>query len=179
MPKPRGEITAIYAGSFDPVTLGHLDVIRRAARLFNKLVVGIGRNPDKAEMFTHEERLAHLVPHLRDLPNTRVEAYGGLTIDFARQCGARVLVRGIRDITDLSGELLQANVNMVIGEVETVFLLTSDQHVMTSSTYIKQIYEMGGCDRERLKRLVPDNVARALEGKLGHRVRRRRPRKES
>lgn len=160
-------ITAVYAGSFDPVTLGHLDVIRRASQLFNYLVVGVGRNPDKGELFTQEERLAMLEPHLRDLPNTRAAAYTGLTTDFVRQCGGQVLVRGIRDFTDLSFEMLQANVNRTIGGVETVFLLTSDQHVLTSSTYIRQIYEMGGGDRERIERLVPPNVVEFLDRKLG------------
>jgi pantetheine-phosphate adenylyltransferase len=168
-PKRGQDITAVYAGSFDPVTLGHLDVIRRASRLFNKLVVGIGRNPDKQEMFTQAERLAMLNAHLRSLPNTRAEAYEGLTTDFVRHCGAHVLVRGIRDFTDLSFELFQANVNMAIGDVDTVFLLTSDEHVLTSSTYIRQIYEMGGGDRRRIERLVPPNVAKSLEGKLGGR----------
>lgn len=164
---PRRTITAVYAGSFDPVTYGHLDVIRRAARLFNRLVIGVGRNPDKKELFTQQERLVLLLPHLRRLPNTTAAIYEGLTIDFARQCGAQVLVRGLRDVTDLAGELLQANVNSLIGEVETVFLLTGDQHVLTSSTYIKQIYEMGGDDPARIERLVPPNVARALGRKLG------------
>jgi len=167
-------ITAVYAGSFDPVTLGHLDVIRRAARLFNRLIVGVGRNPDKEELFTPQERLDLLAPHLPALPNTRAEAYDGLTTDFVRHCGAHVLVRGIRDFTDLSFELFQASINRTIGDVETVFLLTSDQHVLTSSTYIRQIYEMGGGDRERIERLVPPNVAEALVRKLGGKPKRRR-----
>ena len=162
------EITAVYAGSFDPVTLGHLDVIRRAARLFNKLIVGVGRNPDKSEVFTQSERIALLEPHLRELPNTQAQAYEGLTSEFVRNIGGSVIVRGIRDFTDLSFELLQANVNMAIGGVDTVFLLTSDRHVLTSSTYIKQIFEMGGGRRRALvERLVPPNVAQALEEKLG------------
>jgi len=162
------EITAVYAGSFDPVTLGHLDVIRRAARLFNKLIVGVGRNPDKSEVFTQSERIALLEPHLRALPNTQAQAYEGLTSEFVRNIGGSVIVRGIRDFTDLSFELLQANVNMAIGGVDTVFLLTSDRHVLTSSTYIKQIFEMGGGRRRALvERLVPPNVAQALEEKLG------------
>ncbi len=162
------EITAVYAGSFDPVTLGHLDVIRRAARLFNRLIVGVGRNPDKGELFTQAERIALLSPHLAELPNTRAEAYEGLTSEFVRHVGGNVLVRGIRDFTDLSFELLQANVNMAIGAIDTVFLLTSDEHVLTSSTYIKQIFEMGGGRRRALvERLVPSNVAQALEQKLG------------
>ncbi|MGD8454155.1 MAG: pantetheine-phosphate adenylyltransferase [Phycisphaerae bacterium] len=175
MAKKGQVVTAVYAGSFDPVTLGHLDVIRRASRLFNRLVVGVGRNPDKREMFTQAERVALLTPHLAELPNTCVEAYQGLTTDFARSVGALVLVRGIRDFTDLSFELLQANVNRTIGGMETAFLLTSDQHVLTSSTYIRQVYEMGGGDRERIERLVPANVAQLLERKLGGKRPRRKP----
>lgn len=159
-------IIAVYPGSFDPVTHGHLNVIQRASRLFNELVIGVGRNPDKGELFTPQERLELLEPHLAELPNVRAEAYDGLTFDFVRSCHGRVLVRGIRDSSDLSGELLQANLNQAIGQVETVFLLTSDQHVLTSSTYVKQIYEMGGSDIERIERLVPRNVAEALARKL-------------
>jgi len=159
-------IVAVYPGSFDPVTHGHLDVIRRAAGLFNELVIGIGQNPGKETLFTPEKRIELLTPHLAEFSNVRVEAYDGLTFDFVRHCGARVLVRGIRDTTDLSNELLQANLNLTIGQVDTVFLLTRDQHVLTSSTYIKQIYEMGGGNLGQIERLVPRNVAEALAGKL-------------
>ena len=96
----------------------------------------------------------------------RAESYDCLTFDFVRRLGASVLVRGIRDTTDLSNELLQANLNLTVGNVDTVFLLTRDQHVLTSSTYIKQIYEMGGGDIKQLERLVPRNVALALAAKL-------------
>lgn len=164
--EPTAHIVAVYPGSFDPVTYGHLDLIRRAARLFNELVVGVGRNPDKQELFTPAERVELLRPHLRDLPNVRIEAYEGLTMDFVHRVGGRVLVRGLRDVADLSHEVQQANVNMLIGGIETVFLLTSDQHVLTSSTYIKQIFELGGGRTERIERLVPPNVARALARKL-------------
>jgi pantetheine-phosphate adenylyltransferase len=166
-------IVAVYPGSFDPVTHGHLDVIRRAARLFNELIIGIGRNPGKETLFTPQERIELLEPHLAGFVNVRAEAYDGLTFDFVRQCHARVLIRGIRDTTDLSNELLQANLNLTIGQVDTVFLLTRDQHVLTSSTYIKQIYEMGGGNLERIERLVPRNVAEALAAKLNSEARRR------
>ena len=169
MPDRTQRITAVYPGSFDPVTHGHLDVIRRAARLFNSLIIGVGLNPDKSELFTPEERLALLQPHVEPLENVRTEAYDGLTIDFVLRCKARVLVRGVRDISDLSNELLQANVNMALGGIETVFLLTSDQHVLTSSSYVRQIYEMGAGDEDRIKRLVPENVAAALAEKLPRR----------
>lgn len=171
---PHTRIVAIYPGSFDPITHGHLDVIRRAATLFNELVVGVGHNPHKDELFSQEERIGLFAPHIADLPNVRVESYDGLTIDFVRKCNGRVLVRGIRDAGDLSDELQQAAVNLAIGDVETIFLPTSDQHAMTSSTYVKQIYELGGGDPERIKRLVPPNVARALAIKLGRPKPRRR-----
>lgn len=173
---PNADIIAVYPGSFDPVTNGHLDVIRRAARLFNRLVVGVGRNPDKRELFTQRERLALLEPHLREFGNVRIESYDGLTIDFVRKIAGRVIVRGIRDIHDLSNELQQANVNMSIGGIDTVYLMTSDQYALTSSTYVKQIFELGG-GPERLARLVPKNVVLKLGAKLGrHGARSRKTR---
>jgi pantetheine-phosphate adenylyltransferase len=166
MPPVEQNIIAIFQGSFDPVTFGHIDVIRRAARLFNQLVVGIGHNPDKAEFFTPQERLELLLPHIADLPNVRAATYDGLTIDFVRECGANVLVRGIRDMADLNHEVQVANLNRLVGGVETVFILTNDQHALTSSTYIRQIYEMGGGDISRIQQLVPPNVAQRLAEKL-------------
>ncbi len=167
MSQSTRRVVAVYQGSFDPVTFGHLDVIRRAAPLFNELIVGIGRNPDKEQFFTPAERLELLQPHIADLPNVRAATYDGLTIDFVRQCGAHVLVRGIRDMADLSKEVQLANLNRLVGGIETVFMLTSDQHVLTSSTYIKQIYQLGGGDLSRIEQLVPPNVAHALAAKLG------------
>lgn len=163
----RRPIVAVFAGSFDPVTHGHLDIMHRAARLFNRLIVGIGVNPGKRPMFTQEERRKLIEPHVRDLSNVAIRTYDGLTIDFAKECGATVLLRGVRDMGDLSDELQQASVNQLIGEVETVFLLTGPQHVLTSSTYIKQVYELGGGDPHRMRQLVPANVAAALARKLG------------
>ncbi len=166
MPESTQKIIAVFQGSFDPVTFGHLDVLRRAARLFNEIVVGIGKNPDKEELFTTQERLELLLPHIQDLPNVRAATYDGLTIDFVRECQAHVLVRGIRDMADLNHEVQIANLNRLVGGVETVFILTSDQHALTSSTYIKQIYEMGGGDVARIQQLVPPNVAELLAEKL-------------
>ncbi len=174
MPPSARRIVAVFQGSFDPVTFGHLDVIRRGAQIFNELIVGIGQNPEKEQFFTPKERLELLQPHIADLPNVRAATYAGLTIDFVRQCGAQVLLRGIRDMADLSHEVQLANLNRMIGGAETVFMLTSDQHVLTSSTYIRQIYEMGGCDQARIEQLVPPNVAQRLAQKLAP-LRARRP----
>lgn len=167
MPNQPGRIIAVYPGSFDPVTFGHLDIIRRSARLFGEVICGIGINPKKEELFSPDERLALLEPHLAEFGNVRAAKYHSLTIDFCRQVGGSVLLRGIRDVNDLSHELRQANVNMMIGGVETIFMLTSDQNVLTSSTYLKQIYEMSGGENAPIHRLVPENVVAALSQKLG------------
>lgn len=167
MPPKKRHVIAVYQGSFDPVTFGHLDVIRRGALVFNELVVGIGKNPEKEQLFTPEERLELLRPHIAEYDNVRAATYAGLTIDFVRRCGAHVLLRGIRDMADLNNEVQLANLNRMIGDVETVFMLTSDQHVLTSSKYIRQIYEMGGGDLARIEQLVPPNVAQRLAQKLG------------
>jgi pantetheine-phosphate adenylyltransferase len=162
MPNSDPQIIAVFTGSFDPVTFGHLDVLRRGARVFREVIVGVGTNPDKEELFTPQERLDLLVPHIQDMPNVRAATYSGLTIDFVRQHGAHVLLRGIRDMADLSNEVQLATLNRLIGGIETVFMLASDQHVLTSSRYIRQIMEMGGSDPARIAQLVPPNVVAAL-----------------
>lgn len=167
MPPAEQHAIAVYPGSFDPVTFGHLDIIARAARLFSEVVVGIGVNPKKSELFTPEERLEMLQANLSDFPSVRAAAYQTLTIDFVQQVKGNVIIRGIRDVNDLSHEIRQASVNMMIGGVETIFMLTSDEFVLTSSSYIRQIFEMAGGDREPIRRLVPENVVEALAEKLG------------
>lgn len=164
---PHKPTIAVYPGSFDPITYGHLDIIVRSAGIFDELIVGIGLNPDKRELFTQQERLELIAPHIRRLTNVRAEAYTGLTIDFVQRCRASIILRGIRDAADLNSELQQANLNRMVGGAETMFLSTSDQYALTSSTYIKQFYIMGGGNLQRIERLVPPNVARALAGKLG------------
>ncbi|MFQ5413231.1 MAG: pantetheine-phosphate adenylyltransferase [Phycisphaerae bacterium] len=157
---------ALFPGAFDPVTHGHLDIIGRAAGLFERLVVAVGRNPLKEHVFTPEERQAMLVAHTRRWPNVEVPIYRDLTVDFARRIGADVIIRGIRDGADLRAELEIANTNLIISGIETIFLMTSHQHVLTSSTLIKQIVEMGGADIQQLSKLVPADVAKRLEDKL-------------
>ncbi len=160
---PSSESTiAVFPGAFDPVTNGHLDLIHRAAGLFDKLIVGVGQNPEKKALFDAEERVAMIEAGLRDLPAVQVRAYAGLTMEFVRSVGARVILRGIRDAVDLRTELLAANTNMIVGGVETVFLMASDQHALTSSTLIKQIVELGGHGAKELTRLVPVEVYERL-----------------
>jgi len=157
---------AIFPGVFDPVTHGHLDIISRGARLYSRLIVAVGDNPLKTPVFTLEERRDMVVEHTADLDNVEVQDYSGLTIEFARQVGAGVILRGIRDNVDLHAELEIATTNLIIGDIETVFLMTSGQHILTSSTLIKQIVEIGRYDTERITRLVPLDVARRLEQRL-------------
>lgn len=162
MPSAQSATVAVFPGAFDPVTNGHLDIIRRATGLFSRIVVGVGRNPEKRELFSTQERVAMLRAELEDLPSIEVQAYEGLTMEFVRSVGGRVILRGIRDALDLRSELQAANANLIVGGVETIFLMTSDQHALTSSTLIKQIVELGGHRAKELTRLVPDAVYNML-----------------
>ncbi len=164
---PRAtSILAVFPGMFDPVTHGHLDIIRRAAALYERLIIAVGHNPLKTEVFTLEERKEMLIEHTSDLPSVEVRTYSGLTVEFARNVGARVILRGIRDTVDLHAELEIATTNRIIGGIETVFLMTSGQHILTSSTLIRQIVEIGDYDTCHLARLVPLDVAKRLEKRL-------------
>lgn len=162
MPSAKSVIVAVFPGAFDPVTNGHLDIIRRATKLFDRVIVGVGHNPEKRELFSTPERVAMLRAELEDLPSIKVQAYEGLTMEFVRSVGGRVILRGIRDALDLRSELQAANANLIVGGVETIFLMTSDQHALTSSTLIKQIVELGGHGAKELTRLVPDAVYKML-----------------
>jgi pantetheine-phosphate adenylyltransferase len=163
--KRRAAKTAVFAGSFDPPTRGHIDLIQRCRKLFDKTIVAVGRNPEKTPMFTPEERVDLLRKLLGPDGDVEVEAYAGLTMDYVRQRKADVIVKGIRDGEDLRNELRQANVNMLAGDVETVFLFTTDQTALISSTLIRQICEMGGARASHLERLVPSLVLRRIRQK--------------
>jgi pantetheine-phosphate adenylyltransferase len=163
------EHIAIYAGSFDPITLGHLDVLRRARMLFDSIVLAIGRNPDKAPMFSMQERqeMAKVLVEqmLRDEPDgapVRVERYSGLTVDFARKVKASAILRGIRNITDLATECQLAITNRQVAGIETVFIVTGEEYAFTSSSLIRQIAAMGG-PLDRLTSIVPPIVIDRLK----------------
>ena len=165
---------AIYTGSFDPITYGHLDVLTRARSLFDEIVVAIGRNPEKQELFTPEERVSmvsELVAELlqRDSEGAliRIETYQGLTVDFARQVGACAILRGIRNMTDLASECQLAITNRKVADIETAFMITGEEYAYTSSSLIKQITALGG-SLEGLSSIVPPVVLRALEVKRNH-----------
>jgi len=162
----RCKLVAVFPGTFDPITRGHLDIVERARRLLDELVICIGRNPEKQSIFTLEERVEMIRELVAEMGNVVVEAYEGLTFEFAVARKAKIIIRGIRDSVDLRSELQVANTNLIVGEIETIFLMTSDQHALTSSTLIKQIVELGGYDPRRLARLVPAPVARRLRRRL-------------
>ena len=155
---------ALYAGSFDPPTLGHLDVIRRSRRLFDRIVVGIGENPDKKSMLATDKRLGLLQTAvdemLAETPGgapVDVAVYGGLTVDYAREIGASALLRGIRNVTDLATECQMAIANRQVADIESVFVITDERYGFTSSSLIRQIVELGG-DVEKLAGIVPAAV---------------------
>lgn len=156
-PEPQHLSHAVYVGSFDPLTLGHLDIVRRASRIFQKVTVGIGINPDKATLFTPEERLQLCEQSMADLQNVSVQTFDGLTVDFVRRCGSRVLLRGLRSLMDTDAELTMSLTNRVLdGEIESVFLMSAERYAHISSSLIKQIVRMARGDvRSRLQEFVP------------------------
>lgn len=162
---------AFYPGSFDPPTFGHLDVVARGRRLFDHLVVGVGKNPSKATLFTADERvdmLRTLVEKLvSDEPgqaSVEVAAYDGLTVDFAKQVNATILLRGIRNLSDLQYEIQQAVTNREVAGLETAFVVAGQSFAYTSSTLIKQITAMGK-DLNVLKGMCPPLVIQRLREK--------------
>jgi pantetheine-phosphate adenylyltransferase len=161
MPSAR---LGLFPGTFDPITGGHLDVIHRGYRLFDQLIVAIGRNPGKAELFTTQEREQMVSQLLGDLaPRVVVKTYQGLTVDFARRVGADAILRGLRNVTDLNFEFQLALTNRALADIETVFMMTGQEHAFTSSSLIKQI--AAGGDIDRLKRLLPPLVVDRLKQK--------------
>jgi pantetheine-phosphate adenylyltransferase len=166
---------AVYTGSFDPITLGHLDVLARARGMFDEVVLAIGHNPSKPALFSFEERLglaracvADLVAAEPSAGPVRVETYSGLTVDFARSVGACAIVRGIRNVSDLASECQLAITNRQVAGIETVFVVTGENFAYTSSSLIKQIAALGG-SLDSLSTLVPPAVIDALRKKRGDR----------
>lgn len=166
MPNSRPHKIGVFPGQFDPITNGHLDVIRRGVRLFDELVVGVGINPEKRELFTLDERVRMIRTLLKDEPGVRVEKYTGLTVDFVRHCKATAILRGIRDVSDLRYEFQLALANRAVGEVETVFIMAGDQFALTSSSLIRQVVALGG-DVRQLRAVLPDLVIEKLREKHG------------
>mgnify|MGYP000946140098 FL=1 len=150
---------AVYPGSFDPVTLGHLDIIQRAARNCDELIVGVLNNKSKSPLFTVEERVAMLKDVVRNIPNVRIMAFSGLLVDFAREQGAHCIIRGLRAITDFEYELQMAQTNSILNkEIDTMFLTASNDYSYLSSTTVKEIASFGGDIKQFVPREVCDKV---------------------
>ena len=156
---------AVYTGSFDPVTLGHLNVIQRAAKLFDELVIGVGINAEKKHLFSPEERVSLVESVVADIDNVRVETFGGLAVSFVRECGSNVMVRGVRPLTDIAGEftMLMAN-RQLDSDIETVFLMSDENYSHVSSSLIKQIALLS--NDEMLARFVPLQIIEPLRQKM-------------
>jgi|TARA_B110000438_G_C15403449_1_gene474398 pantetheine-phosphate adenylyltransferase len=157
--------TAVYTGSFDPITLGHLNIIRRARKLVDTLIVGIGVNVEKQSLFTLDERLKLVRQVTEKWDNVQVQTFDGLAVTFVRECGARVMIRGVRPLTDIAAEFTVMMANRQLDpEIETVFLMADEEFSHVSSTLIKQIAEFS--DDEMLVRFVPAEIIGQLRQKL-------------
>ena len=157
--------TAVFTGTFDPLTLGHLDVIRRGMALFDHLVVGIGVNPNKAMLFSIDERVALARTVVQSFPNVTVEPFGDLAVQFVRRLGAKIILRGVRTLSDMEYEFSMTLTNARLDpEIETVFLMADGEYSHVSSTLIKQVAFHGG--EASLGKFVPPELVEPILSKI-------------
>ncbi len=157
------EKIAVYPGSFDPITNGHLDIIKRSARIFDKVYVSVLINSSKSSAFSMEERMEMIKEVTKDFPNVEVDSFDGLLVNYVKEKNASVVVRGLRAITDFEYEFQMALMNRKLQEdIETLFMMTSGKYSYLSSSVVKEIASHGGC----LKDLVPDTLIEKIENKL-------------
>lgn len=155
---------AIYPGSFDPVTLGHLDITERGAKTFDKLIVAVMVNPHKNPLFDEEERKELIREAVKHLPNVEVDSFPGLLVDYAREKGAQVIIKGLRFVSDFESELQMASMNrMMYEDAETFFIPTNHNFSYLSSSIVKEIARHGG----PISELVPAHVEKAIREKYG------------
>ncbi|MGD0384174.1 MAG: pantetheine-phosphate adenylyltransferase [Thermoguttaceae bacterium] len=156
---------AVYPGSFDPITLGHLNVMERASGLFDRLIVGVGINIDKNPLFSAEERQALIRESTAHLKNIEIRTFSGLAVEFVKSCGARIMVRGVRPISDIQAELTMMMANRRLApDIETLFMIADGELAHVSSSLIKQIAAV--TPGHELERFLPKNVVTALRKKL-------------
>jgi pantetheine-phosphate adenylyltransferase len=149
-------VIAIYPGSFDPITYGHLDLIKRGAVLFDRVIVAVLRNPNKTPLFTVQQRLEQIRIAVQHLPNVEADSFEGLTVTYAQMRGAAALLRGLRAVSDFEMELQMAHTNKTLStQIETVFLATSNEYSFLSSSVVREIARFGGS----IDHLVPTHVA--------------------
>ena len=162
MPDALSPRVAVYTGTFDPVHLGHLDIIQRGSRLFERLIVGVGINPDKATLFSVEERVNLLREVVSGFRNVEVQPFTGLAVRFVREAGARIMIRGLRTLSDMEYEFTMSLMNLHLDPaIETVFLMAKEEFSHVSSTLLRQIAALGG----ELAKFLPDPVKSALIAK--------------
>ena len=150
---------AIYPGSFDPITLGHLDIIERGCGLFDQVIVAVLRNPSKTPLFTVEQRLRQIEVATQHLSNVRIDSFDGLTVDYARKIGASCLLRGLRVLSDFEKELQMCHTNKTLAvDIETIFLATAVEYAFLSSSVVKEIARFGGS----VDHLVPAHISLEL-----------------
>ena len=155
---------AVYTGSFDPVTNGHMDIIRRASEIFDVLIVSILNNKEKTPLFSVEERVKILEEATKDLPNVQIDSFSGLLVDYAREKDLHVIVRGLRAIKDFEYELQMAQTNRVLApDVDTMFLTTSLEYAYLSSTTVKEVAAFGGDISKFVPGFVMDEVHKKLK----------------
>ena len=155
-------IIAIFPGSFDPITNGHLDVIRRGIKLFDQLIIAVGQNPGKSEFFTKDERVEMIQELVAELPRVTVESYDCLTVEFAKQKKAQVMLRGMRNLADVEYEFQLAMTNRTVAGIETVFVMTSEEYGYVNSTMVRQLALLGG----DVSKLIPESVYQQLRQKI-------------
>ncbi len=159
---------AVYVGSFDPMSLGHEDIVRRGAAMYERVTIGIGINPEKRPLFSCEERLKLVRIVLAPYKNVAIESFDGLAVDFVRRCKGAVMLRGLRTLTDIEMEFTTCLANRVLApDIETVFLMAGEKYAHISSTLIKQIAQMGHHDSaEKLRAFVPEPFIQPLINKF-------------
>ena len=156
-------VKAVYPGTFDPVTMGHLDIIKRSAVLFDEVIIGVLHNYKKSPLFSVEERVNILKEVTKDIPNVKIKSFEGLSVDFVRECGAQIIVRGLRAITDFDYELQMAQTNRILEpKIDTMFLATSLEYAYLSSTTVKEVALFG----EDITKFVPPYVAEQIKLKM-------------
>ena len=154
---------AIYPGTFDPVTNGHLDVIKRGSIIFDTLIVSVGRNPLKETLFSVKERMEMIRDHVREFKNVEVDCFDGMLVDYLKKQQTNIILRGIRTISDFEYEFQRALTNRALNkEVETVFVMTSEQYSFLNSTLIREVVSLGGS----VNQFVPPDVERRLKEKF-------------
>ena len=155
-------VRAVFPGTFDPITNGHLDVVHRSRKLFDELIIAVGRSPVKNQLFMPEERVEMIAELIADMPGVSVESFEGLTVKYAVKKKADFILRGLRSLTDVQYEFQLAMTNRAVAGIETVFVMTSEQYSFTSSTLIREVASLGG----DVSNLIPTSIYNRLQERL-------------